>query len=249
MDETFKKRTKKYFRIVTQAGLSLLAPAICLSCEQKAYRQSALCFKCSRQLLQSRRTCMKIPVSRLTHGRHLASMQAFYRQSKAGISLIHAIKYQDYSLALEALLHTSASHSEFRKFLQSIDLVIPVPLHAARWRERGYNQASRIAKAVMPTLGIPINTISLKRSRQTKSQTQKDMDQRMVNMSQVFISRKQAEVKSRRVLLIDDVVTTGATLSSCAKALLEAGACEVHGLALLGMDAQFQKWGEKTLND
>ena len=106
------------------------------------------------------------------------------------------------------------------------DIIVPVPLHPARLRQRGYNQADLIARAVARDLAIPVAARGLSRRRRTRAQMRLGRRARLRNLSGAFVARE--EFKGRRVALVDDVVTTGATLSGCVHALLERGAVSVE---------------------
>ncbi|HXD89543.1 MAG TPA: ComF family protein [Candidatus Binataceae bacterium] len=112
------------------------------------------------------------------------------------------------------------------------DVVIPVPLHVARLRWRGFNQAALIAATVARRLGRPLDVRSLIRPRATAPQTAQDRAARHRNVRDAFAVRRPARVANRRVLLIDDVLTTGSTVDECARTLLAAGARRVDVLAL-----------------
>lgn len=114
--------------------------------------------------------------------------------------------------------------------LRAGELLIPVPLHPARLRERGYNQAERLARSVSQTMRIPISSRSLIRRRATKTQTLLGEEERRENVKGAFLVVREEEVRGKKVILVDDVLTSGATLTSAASALLEAGAKEVYGL-------------------
>jgi ComF family protein len=106
-------------------------------------------------------------------------------------------------------------------------VIVPVPLHPARQRERGFNQASLLAELLSAHTSIPSRPL-LKRIRYTTTQTALDRSERMENLHNAFRLRKNADVRGLRVLLIDDVLTTGSTLSECARVLKRAGAISVH---------------------
>ena len=103
------------------------------------------------------------------------------------------------------------------------DVMIPVPLHPARQRERGFNQAALLAERLGPHLGVPVRSV-LQRVRYTTTQTAFDRGERIQNLRHAFRLRKNADVRKLSVLLIDDVLTTGSTLSECARVLKENGA-------------------------
>jgi ComF family protein len=113
------------------------------------------------------------------------------------------------------------------------DVIVPIPLHPARLRERGFNQAALVADAVAATLGIPIETEAIQRINATAPQSRLPLAARRANVRGAFGAGPRAsEVFGRRVLVIDDVVTTGSTLTSCADSLYACGAEEVIGAAL-----------------
>jgi competence protein ComFC len=110
---------------------------------------------------------------------------------------------------------------------REFDLIVPVPLHPARQRERGFNQAALLAESLSARISIPVRP-ALARTRFTTTQTAFDRVERMENLHGAFRLRKNADVRQLRVLLIDDVLTTGSTLSECARVLKKAGAASVY---------------------
>jgi ComF family protein len=107
------------------------------------------------------------------------------------------------------------------------DLIVPVPLHPLKLREREFNQAERLAAPLAAALKIPLNTKLLRRVNPTATQTLLTRAERAANMRGAFAVRRGAQLDGERVVLVDDVFTTGATTSACARALLGAGAGEV----------------------
>ncbi|MEA2639537.1 MAG: hypothetical protein QOF51_931 [Chloroflexota bacterium] len=112
------------------------------------------------------------------------------------------------------------------------DLVIPVPLSWARSRERGFNQSELLARPVAAALRLPLDTTSLLRARDTAQQTRLPARERRRNVVGAFEVANPSAVADRRVLLVDDVCTTGATLDACGAALADAGAAGVWALVL-----------------
>ena len=112
---------------------------------------------------------------------------------------------------------------------RAFDLVVPVPLHPARLRERGFNQAHLLATMLGQEIGVPVFAV-LERIRYTTSQTAFDRTDRMENLRNAFRLRKKMAVRELRVLLVDDILTTGSTLSECARVLREAGARSVYAV-------------------
>lgn len=121
-----------------------------------------------------------------------------------------------------------AGHPE----LHPVDALVPVPLHASSRWERGYNQAEILARALSSAVGVPIMSQALIRTRKTIPQFQLRKTERLTNLRGAFAVSRQARVKGMRLMLIDDVCTTGATLQECARALRRTGAARVHALVL-----------------
>lgn len=110
---------------------------------------------------------------------------------------------------------------------REFDLIVPVPLHPARERQRGFNQADLIAELLSVRMSI-LSVSILQRVRYTTTQTAFDRAERMENLRDAFRLRKNRDVRGLRVLLVDDVLTTGSTLSECARILKDAGALSVY---------------------
>ncbi len=144
----------------------------------------------------------------------------------------------------ELLVSIWTSHAEFNDAERPV--VVPVPLHRARERERGFNQAEVLARSLVPRLRAArggtrrhAETRCLLRIRPTAPQTGLNFKQRLENVRGVFRVTLPKAVRDRTIVLIDDVMTTGATLSSCAGALKEAGAKRVLALTLARATPQF----------
>src|SRR5205823_5404499 len=105
--------------------------------------------------------------------------------------------------------------------------IVPVPLHPTRQRERGFNQAMLLARSLSPRTSLPV-VPALERVRYTTTQTAFDRAERMENLRNAFRLRPRRDVRGSRVLLVDDVLTTGSTLSECARVLKQAGASSVY---------------------
>ena len=112
------------------------------------------------------------------------------------------------------------------------DVVVPVPLHRERQRERGYNQAALLSKPLAKKLRLPHKAVLLMRTRARPDKQILSLEERWESVRGAFATRQGSQVDNLRVLLVDDVLTTGATLDACARALREAGAKSVIGLTL-----------------
>lgn len=139
--------------------------------------------------------------------------------------LIHSLKYRDKKKA-GIYLGQKIGEQLHALHIQA-DIIIPVPLHKSKERERGYNQATVIANGISRITGIPTDAKLLRRNRYTESQTNKTLPERRINMADAFETPKNALLNGKKVLLCDDVITTGATIEECGKILLSAGAQSV----------------------
>jgi ComF family protein len=142
---------------------------------------------------------------------------------------IHFLKYRDRKV-LASILATILAET-YRRYRLTVDVIMPVPLHPSRLRERGYNQSELLAKAMGNMLNIPVNSGPLQRTRYTKSQMTLSIKERHQNVAEAFACRN-FDRPGQTVLLIDDVCTTGSTLDACADALKKSGVAAVWGLTL-----------------
>ena len=159
-------------------------------------------------------------------------MSALTPFSRSVQRMVHMLKYQGLTAAGQTLGRALGRMLERESLAEARPVVVPVPLHGSRLRERGYNQSVLIARALARVLDLPVEDRALKRVRATETQTNLDSAQRGANMEGAFLVRRKDLVRGRPVLLVDDVVTTGATANACAAALLEAGASEVDVAAV-----------------
>jgi ComF family protein len=159
---------------------------------------------------------------------HFDAAVAAYRSRGPVRKLVHDFKYgrqRHLRYPLAEWLGETLGDPRLRG--RRFDLVVPVPLHAARERERGFNQATLLAELLARRITVPLEPL-LERIRYTTTQTAYDRAERMENLHDAFRLRKNRDVRELRVLLIDDVLTTGSTLSECARVLKAAGAVSVH---------------------
>jgi ComF family protein len=152
---------------------------------------------------------------------------ALYRYAPPADHFLRALKFH-HDLALARLLGERLARRVAEDTSPRPDLILPVPLHRARLRERGYNQALEIARPLAQALRVPLDFRALVRVRATAPQTALAVEQRRRNVRNAFALRDPAAVRDRRVALVDDVMTTGSTVQAAAKCLRAAGASEVE---------------------
>lgn len=153
-----------------------------------------------------------------------AGARAPLRYESVGKDIVHALKYQGYTRVVGRLMAPLMAGMVEGSF----DTVVCVPLHLSRRRKRGFNQAEVMGRAVAERIKVPFSD-KLEATRKTRDQVELTADERRKNVEGAFITRGPLR---GRVLLVDDVFTTGATLSAGSEALIRAGADEVHALSL-----------------
>ncbi|MEO0086863.1 MAG: ComF family protein [candidate division WOR-3 bacterium] len=146
-------------------------------------------------------------------------------------NLIHEFKYHHRIFLKETLGKALSNIIVNDYYLKSCDCLVPVPLHKAKLRERGYNQSEILAKEIGKITNKEVLNCLI-RKKNTKSQTKLKEERRIENVKNAFAFNNNYNIENKRIILIDDVITTGATLNSCAKVLLENKAKEVFGLVI-----------------
>ncbi len=244
-------------------SFDLVLPAVCVSCSTLITRHNLLCAECWRNLhLITPPLCNRfgIPLPGYEGGGPHISMQAlaeppvFHRARAAahyaGIMrrLIVRFKFEDKHEPLP--LFVKLMQNAGRELLAEADVLVPVPLHRLRLLQRRFNQSALLAKGLSRATGVPAEVTTLKRIRRTASQVGLPQQEREQNVARAFAVDKTKEklVRGKRVLLIDDVVTTRSTVNACAAALLKGGASSVDVLAI-ALVAQGMMFAEEDLWD
>lgn len=204
---------------------------LCAHCAQNVEPVPvAICGQCGRlqpQAVALCTRCRQAPNPALT----LARAAALYEEPLR--TAIHALKYEgrpELAAPLSRYLVAVFGQTPWPNLATGIDACLPVPLHPERQGERGYNQSALLATAFAQAVGLPLCETYLSRTRKTASQVTLSANERLVNVAGAFTASP--TVAGKRLLVIDDVTTTGATLTACAEALKGAGAVAVFGLAL-----------------
>jgi competence protein ComFC len=203
---------------------------LCPACEEKAPRIAPpFCAKCSDPFsgaIDQEFTCANCAHRSLEFDAAVSAYQS------RGIVRVIILRFK-YGRALH-LRHAIGrwllrAMNDTRLHSRTFDIIVPVPLHPARLRERGFNQAELLARIVSAETNVRLLP-ALKRIRYTTTQTAFDRLERMENLRNAFRLRRNMAVRDLRVLLVDDVLTTGSTLSECARVLRAAGAQSVHAI-------------------
>ena len=213
-------------------------PRACAVCgDRLAIAERLLCGNCNFKLTRTyywknakdnemaKAFWVQIPVER-------AAAWFFHLPHTNESQLIYRLKYGEQPEIGEKMGRVAAGEFQESGFFEGVDAIIPVPLTKKRKRERGYNQSMEIARGVRKATGIPIWGKVLKRKTFAGSQTRKDRRARHDNVEGAFVLRKGVSLEGKHLLIVDDVVTTGATVIACAKELMKGGNIKVSVLSL-----------------
>lgn len=215
----------------------LLFPNVCNGCGNELLsNEQTICIACLSFMPKTRfHLTVNNPLEEKFFGRlTIENATSMYYFNKGGAiqHLLHELKYKK-KQEIGSLLGTQfARQIEGIKWLQDIDLVIPIPLSKQKQKTRGFNQSECIAKSMADYLNKPIDTISVIRKKHTASQTNKSRIERLANVKDAFIIPHPAAILNKHILLLDDVITTGATLEACAEAILKVSGTKVSLVTL-----------------
>ncbi|MFZ0391509.1 MAG: phosphoribosyltransferase family protein [Calditrichia bacterium] len=214
--------------------LQLFYPPVCLVCGSVFNEETDFRHLCAACLDKCRpvagETVHRMVTARLSTS-YLDKIFVCLEFEETVQNVIHHIKYRKMNRLAEQFSCRAFSYLEEKDELQQADLCIPVPLHPRREKERGYNQSDHVAEGFFSSR-IPIFKQGILRQKATVSQTNLDREARMQNVAEAFVVREPDQVKGKKIVLVDDVVTTGATLNECARELKKSGAAAVFALTL-----------------
>ena len=207
--------------------VSLFFPNHCLCCNESLIKgENLICTRCMLQMPQTNyHLDYSNPLKRRLSSRiELDYAMALFKFSKSGRvqGLLHSLKYKNHA-ELGVVLGNIYGERMMEAHLEDVfELIIPIPLHPSRKRKRGYNQSAMFAEGLSQKLKIPFSDEVIQRKIKTETQTRKTKLNRWENVNEVFEVKDVGSIKSKKILLVDDVVTTGATLEACGNQLLAA---------------------------
>lgn len=209
--------------------VDLIAPRACVVCGGRlGIHEFCLCGSCNLQLPRTyyADNPYENDMARLFWGLLPVERCAalfFYQGGSGPSQILYELKYKNHPEIGEFFGKMIAEEWDDTGFFEGIDLIVPVPLAKERQRQRGYNQSLHIARGIGSVTRLPVVTSAVSREQFVESQTQKDRWQRNENVEGCFQLKDGSVLNGRHVLLVDDVVTTGATVCSCGREMLKAG--------------------------
>ncbi len=220
-----------------QDFISLIYPRNCVACGNSLYKhEDQVCNYCYVNLpktyfhLQSNNL-----VKNLFYGRvNIEQAGSFYLFHKKGSiqKILHDIKYKN-NKDLAVLVGNWYAKDLLRDaFIKQSACIIPVPLHPKKYKQRGFNQSEEFARGLAEALSIPLNTTLLTRSAYTSTQTLKNKFERWENVEDKFVITETEEFKHQSIILVDDVITTGATIEACCHALKQIEGIKISVLSI-----------------
>ena len=235
MERSYSKRCRAILRPL----VDLVLPPLCFGCGARLpASQKYLCAQCLAAIQKQDEDICDVCGSSLSGGHcpFCLDTEALFWLARApymylgGIrNLIHSFKYESYPMIGKWFAHAMADVIDSEPSFQDCDVITPVPLHFVRKRERGYNQSEIIARELSKLVGIDY-AVLCKRHRHTKSQTHLNKQEREHNLDRAFSLCRGKDVANAKVLLIDDVFTTGTTVNKISELFLENGASSVSVL-------------------
>ncbi|MFT5145445.1 MAG: competence protein ComFC [Polaribacter sp.] len=215
----------------------LFYPNICANCnEQLLQNEKVICTFCRHDLpLTNFQSYTKNKVSRIFSGRitiEKAYALLFFRKQGVTKNLIHDLKYKGNEEVGVFFGNWIGEIVAKNKEFSTVDFIVPVPIHAKKKKIRGYNQVTKFGECLSMHLKVPLNEAILIRQSATKTQTLKSRFERFNDLESKFSAKNTSIFKEKHILIIDDVITTGATLEACAQELLKTPGIKISILTM-----------------
>ena len=242
---------------LSTALLSLFYPRTCALCgrytgEKRA--QGQLCKRCLAMLPRTEQAEQRENLTEMTltgtdsmwvrdKGQYMvrtkkamhverAAAFLFFDKDNPIRELMHRMKYNDLPEIGYELGRQAALEFQYADFFDGIDVIVPMPLHEKRMRERGYNQSEYIARGISAVTGIPVDTTHVTRIRNTPKQALQKGDERKANVQDAFAVNQPEQLYRTHILVVDDLITTGETMRSCLKAMKKCRGAKFSVFAL-----------------
>lgn len=216
--------------------LDFFLPRICYNCGNKLAADELLfCAQCQPEITRVSPERLKREFDRkFKADKIISGFQSHYVFETEGAvqKVIHEMKYRNSFIMGKKLGQITAAALYDNIIVWNADLIIPVPIHRLRRADRGYNQSLYIAKGISSVIKTPFKPRIIKRTRYTATQTTLSLSERKLNVKDAFVLKHSGIIKGKRIILVDDVITTGATITECGKVLLDNGAEEIFAMSV-----------------
>lgn len=226
-----------FISTILEDFLSLIYPNVCINCQKVLYRnENEICISCLAAIPKFSTYpdgCNSL-AEKFIFEPKIDQVRAFlvYRTKGIGQKIIHELKYKNNASIGTAISELFANELLLSELSTCYNVVIPIPLHKRKLLIRGYNQAEIISLPISEKLGIPLISDALIRTQFTKTQTKKGKLDRWLNMTNPFEQNMSYDLTNKKVMLVDDVITTGATISAAVDVLIKANVQSVGVFAL-----------------
>lgn len=220
--------------------LDIIFPRRCCVCgELLSSREQEICLNCL-YALPKLEPHVSAEIEKIFWGKigiERAASFIYYHKGSPYNNIIHALKYKGQPWIGMRFASMAAAELNEKGFFDGIDAIIPVPLSREKRRKRGYNQCDYIADGISQATGIPVLKDIVERNISNETQTDKSRDERWENVKGIFTLKKPELLEGKHILLVDDILTTGATLASCASAIQACCNCRIS-IFTLGYTSQ-----------
>ncbi len=228
---------RQFFLTTANDLLNIFYPRFCLGCGAQLLDNEIgccdICYNRHVPILEFYKTEDNSVMDQM-YNRVGGKVCTFYKFTKGGLvqKLIHGLKYNgQHQIGFELGRRAGKKLLEYSTF-KEVDYIIPVPLHKRKLRKRGYNQSERIAAGISSVLNVPVREDVLLKIVYNQTQTKKNREQRRKNSLGLYFVNQEIKYHNKHFLLVDDVLTTGATLEACSQELLKIPGAKVSLFAL-----------------
>lgn len=215
--------------------IDLIFPRCCMVCDELLSPQERdICLDCMSKLPKIEKLHLE-EIEKVFWGKveiERATSYIYYHKNSPYNNVIHYLKYKNRPEPGERLAFIAAKEIAETGFFDGIDAIVPLPLSKKKLKKRGYNQCDYIAAGISRATGIPVLKGAVVRTTANETQTHKNRDERWKNVEGIFALARPQDIEGKHVLLIDDILTTGATLASCTKTIHDGCDCRISVFTL-----------------
>ncbi len=229
------ERIRHITKNLYKSFINFLYPPFCYTCDKRLMDEEKLICETCWKSFKSFEGGIKIDRKdlKLPSGKNFTECHTIYYYNDKTLKLIHVFKYYKKSSLSIRIGKDFGDVIRKNNFEKKYDMIIPVPLHKSRERERGFNQSNLICKQAASISGLPLLNDVIIRKKNSKSQSQLAYKERIENVKNIFNIKSPRKIKGRKIILIDDIITTGLTVNSCCSELKKHGAEEILCLAVI----------------